>query len=392
MVSHIMNSSLRPLIFLGIVLVLLVPAAAASALPPGGSFTDDDGNVHEGYIEAIAEAGITSGCNPPISDRYCPQRNVTRGEMAAFLVRALGLSSEGGRNWFTDDDNSVFERDINRLAAAGITAGCNPPANDRFCPTNWVTREQMAAFLVRAYKLGGSTAGNPFTDDDGSVFENDIEKLRSAGITLGCNPPANDRFCPSRHVRRDAMASFLGRAEGLSPINPPNRGDVGEVDVHVYPGDDIGELASSHDEGTVFMIHGEHHGQSVSPRDYQVFVGADDAVMDGDDSVEYAFNSNAKGVSIIGIEIRDYDTRNKWRAAIVGMGGDWLVEACNIHHNSIAGIYLEKGDPIVRNNNIHRWSHRKQRDRLQQLGRGVGMGHRSRRRQDVVNHRSGDSR
>ena len=101
------------------------------------------------------------------------------------------------------------------------------------------------------------------------------------------------------------------------------------------------------------MIHGEHHGQSVSPRDYQVFVGADDAVMDGDDSVEYAFNSNAKGVSIIGIEIRDYDTRNKWRAAIVGMGGDWLVEACNIHHNSIAGIYLEKGDPIVRNNNIH---------------------------------------
>ncbi|VAV92897.1 hypothetical protein MNBD_ACTINO02-2304 [hydrothermal vent metagenome] len=32
----------------------------------------------------------------------------------------------------------------------GITLGCNPPDNDRFCPDNVVTREQMAAFLQRA--------------------------------------------------------------------------------------------------------------------------------------------------------------------------------------------------------------------------------------------------
>ena len=72
--------------------------------------------------------------------------------MAAFLVRALSLSDPGTVD-FIDDDGSIFGGSIERLAAAGITRGCNPPVNDRFCPDANVTRGQMAAFLQRA--LGG---------------------------------------------------------------------------------------------------------------------------------------------------------------------------------------------------------------------------------------------
>ena len=82
-----------------------------AVLPPGGSFVDDDSNVHEGSIEAIAKEGITKGCNPPVNDRFCPERSVTRGQMAAFLVRALGLPA-AGRDFFGDDAGSVFEEDI----------------------------------------------------------------------------------------------------------------------------------------------------------------------------------------------------------------------------------------------------------------------------------------
>jgi hypothetical protein len=66
-------------------------------------------------------------------------------------VRALGLSSGGGTNRFIDDNGSVFETDINKIAAAGITKGCNPPSNTWFCPEDRVTRGQMAAFLRRAF-------------------------------------------------------------------------------------------------------------------------------------------------------------------------------------------------------------------------------------------------
>jgi parallel beta-helix repeat protein len=330
---------------------ILVPAVGASALPPGGTFNDDDGSVHEGYIEAIAAVGITKGCNPPVNDRFCPDRSVTRGEMAAFLVRALGLSWDGGKDWFDDDDGSPFEPSINRLAAAGITRGCNA-AGRQYCPNDLVTREQMAAFLVRAYDLAGPTSNDVFTDDNGSPFEDDIEKLQASGVTKGCNPPRNDRFCPASPVSRGEMATFIGRAGGMHAKTPPPRIEVGDVDVHIYPGDDIDYIANDNPDGTVFMIHGVHYGQQISPRDYQVFLGDDGAVLDGEHWAGMAFHSYATGVQIIGLEIRNYEPGD-WRGAISGLGGSWLVESCDIHDNRTAGIWLEEGDPVVRNNYIH---------------------------------------
>ena len=176
-------------------------------------FNDDDGSVFEADIEWLAFNGVTRGCNPPINTEFCPDAYVTRGQMAAFLVRALDLVDRLD-DPFTDDDDSIFEADIERLAAAGITKGCNPPTNDRFCPDGSVTREQMAAFLVRALGYTDDGGGDLFVDDDDSVFEADIDRLGTAGVTKGCNPPANDRYCPTGTVTRGQMAAFLHRALG----------------------------------------------------------------------------------------------------------------------------------------------------------------------------------
>ena len=114
---------------------------------------DVEGNIFAADIVWLAEEGITKGCNPPVNDEYCPDDFVTRGQMAAFLVRFLGLTDNGGGNLFVDDNGSIFEGDIDRLATAGITKGCNPPTNNNFCPNSFVTRGQMAAFLHRAADL-----------------------------------------------------------------------------------------------------------------------------------------------------------------------------------------------------------------------------------------------
>jgi glucose/arabinose dehydrogenase len=141
--------------------------------------------------------------------------------MAAFIRRALSLPASA-TDFFTDDDGSTFEDDINAIAEAGITIGCNPPANDMYCPGSVVYRGQMAALLRRALSLPAS-ATDFFTDDDDSIFEDDINAIAEAGITLGCNPPANDLFCTDDVVRRDAMASFLARAFGYPEDVPPAR-------------------------------------------------------------------------------------------------------------------------------------------------------------------------
>ena len=172
-------------------------------------FDDIAGSIFLDDILWLAESGITLGCS---DTSYCPGKHVTRGQMAAFLVRALGYTDDGGGNLFIDDNESIFETDIDKLATANVTRGCNPPINDSFCPDNKVTREQMAAFLVRALALTDDGGGNTFVDDNESVFEDDIAKLAAAGITAGCNPPSNDRFCPGEPVTREQMAAFLRRA------------------------------------------------------------------------------------------------------------------------------------------------------------------------------------
>lgn len=178
----------------------------------GGTFTDDDLSTFQNAIEFLAFERITTGCNPPASDRFCPDGFVTRGQMAAFLVRALGYTDDGGGDLFIDDDGHVFEGAIDRLGTAGVTRGCNPPANDKFCPDRLVTRAEMAAFLVRAFGYTDPGAGDWFVDDDGVIYEDAIDRLRFAEVTLGCNPPSNDRYCPSDKVTRGQMAAFLRRA------------------------------------------------------------------------------------------------------------------------------------------------------------------------------------
>jgi endoglucanase len=190
---------------------LLAALIPAGSQPPTGSFVDDDDSVFQDDIEWLAATGITRGCNPPANDRFCPDQPVTRGQMAAFLRRALDQRLvTGAVASFVDDDDSVFQADIEWLAATGVTRGCNPPANDRFCPDDAVTRGQMAAFLTRALDLPATTSAG-FVDAAGT-FAGDIDRLAGSGITRGCNPPTNDRFCPDQPVTRGQMAAFLRRA------------------------------------------------------------------------------------------------------------------------------------------------------------------------------------
>ena len=163
-------------------------------------------HLFAGEVIGLVELGITQGCS---TGRFCPNESVTRGQMAAFLTRALDLNSPTNMDSFDDDDGSIFENDIEALYAAGITRGCS---TDSFCPSSAVSRGEMAAFLVRAFDLPESS-GDSFSDDDRSFFEADIAALQTSGVTSGCS---TGRFCPDRPVSRQEMAAFLIRALALN--------------------------------------------------------------------------------------------------------------------------------------------------------------------------------
>lgn len=166
-------------------------------------FRDDEGSVHESAINAIAQHGITTGCDAA-AELYCPDDPVTRGQMATFLARGLELPVEPV-DQFVDDASNAHEAAINSMAAAGITLGCG---DGRFCPDETVTRGQMATFLARGLDLPAAPT-DYFDDDDGTAHEWAINALAFSGITGGCE---NRAFCPEADVTRAQMATFLARA------------------------------------------------------------------------------------------------------------------------------------------------------------------------------------
>lgn len=173
-----------------------------------GQFWDDEGSVHESNINVIADLGITKGCNPPDNTMFCPDDDITRGEMAAFIRRMLELPSVGA-DYFVDDSDSIFAGDIDAVAAVGIGFGCS---ETEFCPDEALLREEMAELLVRAFGYVNPDEADLFVDDAESPFEDAINALGTNGITKGCNPPDNDRFCPQRTLSRAEMATFFARA------------------------------------------------------------------------------------------------------------------------------------------------------------------------------------
>ncbi|MEM9520361.1 MAG: S-layer homology domain-containing protein [Actinomycetota bacterium] len=154
--------------------------------------------------------GVTTGCSKLF---YCPEDEVTRGQMAAFMARfwrALGGSCTSTGSPFADVGTWHFAyQDVACIVELGITTGMSPT---RYAPDEPVTREQMAAFLGRLWRTSGNGCAegpHPFVDVSPTSFAAaDIACIFDLGVTTGTSETTYD---PTALVTRAQMAAFLDR-------------------------------------------------------------------------------------------------------------------------------------------------------------------------------------
>jgi hypothetical protein len=179
----------------------------------GRSFDDVPLN-HPFYTEIgrLSSRGVTVGCN---ATSYCPDDVVTRQQMAAFIIRALGDFDPPppAQQRFLDVlPSNPFYAFIDQMAIRHITLGCG---EGNYCPGDPVLRDQMAAFIIRS--LGEFDPPAPpfqrFADvPPTNTFYRFIDRMAVLGITLGCGEGI---YCPALSVSRGQMAAFLVRAFNL---------------------------------------------------------------------------------------------------------------------------------------------------------------------------------
>ena len=169
------------------------------------------------FIERLYNAGITGGCSTsPLM--YCPELSVSRAQMAIFILRGEHGSTyvppAATGTMFGDVSTSTFGAAwIEQFSKEGITAGCG---GGLYCPDLNVTRAQMAIFLLKG-EHGSTyvppTATGQFADVPVGSFAADwIEQLAAEGITSGCG---GGLYCPNTDVTRAQMAVFLVKAFSL---------------------------------------------------------------------------------------------------------------------------------------------------------------------------------
>lgn len=125
--------------------------------PHEGRFADDDLLPIRREIDWLADLGVIAGCG---ERAFCPDRTVSRGQLAVLLSRALALVPND-TNRFIDDDGSPYEAQIDAAVAAGLMSGCDPK---RFCPEAPATRDVLKTALHAATGAANAPAFLPTPD------------------------------------------------------------------------------------------------------------------------------------------------------------------------------------------------------------------------------------
>jgi hypothetical protein len=178
------------------------------------SFTDISGNTHAESITCLVGWGIANG---KTATTYEPGSPVTRQQLATFVRNMLAEAGvalpAAPANHFGDDDGSVHHLAINQLAELGVVTG---KAKGVYSPASYVSRAEMATFLVRAHKAvtGATLTDGPryFNDTTGNAHETNINRAAHAGIAAGTS---DGTFAPKGRVNRAQMATFICRTLDL---------------------------------------------------------------------------------------------------------------------------------------------------------------------------------
>ena len=172
-----MKSSFNKFLASGTALTVVGAALTPAAFAAEHPFTDVSSKYEES-VTFLYGIGAVNGKSPT---QYGTYQSITRGDAAVILANVLGLDTENAEDAGFKDLFPRVEGAVNALAAEGIVAGTSP---DEYSPNKPLSRGALAKFLVIAFGLEENAVETNFTDVSG-VLGPYIEALYGAGITSG---------------------------------------------------------------------------------------------------------------------------------------------------------------------------------------------------------------
>ena len=232
-------------------LELVAPAEIPDNVEPQG-FTDiaELGAEAQSAINILASLDVTLGTT---ATTYSPFNPVKRDQMASFINRAIGVLGNPvttDQDFFTDDEDSVHEDNINALASIGVVQGVG---NNQFNPNNTVTRAQMSAFLIRPleYEIEQGNFESQFPPEPVTNQDFTVDPAEDVMIAVGdqqaitvsdvdvANVDIALITCADVTVSAEGVATFTDEAAPTGGADLP--ADVPQAAITVVNGVDIAD-------------------------------------------------------------------------------------------------------------------------------------------------------
>ncbi|MCR8658615.1 S-layer homology domain-containing protein [Paenibacillus endoradicis] len=159
-------------------------------------------------IKELTAKQLISGTS---TTTFEPNRNITRAEFTALIVRALKLTEEGTTSFDDVADNAWYAKDISIASHAGIVQGTSA---ERFSPNANITREEMIVLIMRSYELmNGKTSAetSKIFSDEAQISSWAIEFVKQAEALGLVHGYSDGKFSPLNNSTRAEAAQMIYR-------------------------------------------------------------------------------------------------------------------------------------------------------------------------------------
>ena len=193
--------------------VIMTVGAFGAITVSAADFSDVNGHWAEAGINKWSDRGVLSGYG---DGTFKPDNNITRAELAKVIVSVKGVN-DIVENVFSDvNEGEWYYEPVSKAAAAGYVTG---DADGAFRPNDYITREEAAAVLARAYNISGSGSIGEFSDamsvSDWAVAY--VSGLLEGGVITGYE---DGTFRPKDNITRAEVVVMLDRLEGGNAAAP----------------------------------------------------------------------------------------------------------------------------------------------------------------------------
>jgi hypothetical protein len=203
-------------------ILLALTMAASIAMPAHAARPENFPDLPQGWSHDFVVSAINDGLLMGDNGLIKPQDLLTRAQMAAILVRALGVTTKGvDLSEFVDVDNTAwYYRELSIAVGIGLLQGDAGSVEKTMRPNAYITRQEVAVVLQRAFFLGDASVDLTMFKDSADIAPWALSAICVLVRDIKMEGYEDGTLRPNQNITREEFVKLLYRLVAMIISEP----------------------------------------------------------------------------------------------------------------------------------------------------------------------------